>query len=156
MNAAIESLLFALLRPIKKDWLFKFSITVPCIIVGTLGTQEKQIQLAWFIAALPLMYFVMYVACKTLSWLGILQKCQQKSRNICQSLQQRWQGHNFRQQELCDEEQLPDRMMNPCEYQQLPQNRKIVQNLSVLSSYSGAFLLQYHTGVVRAVVAWWS
>ena len=29
----------------------------------------------------------------------------------------------MRQQELCDEEQLPDRLVNPCEYQQLPQNR---------------------------------
>ena len=28
----------------------------------------------------------------------------------------------MRQQELCDEEQLPDRLENPCEYQQLSQN----------------------------------
>ena len=65
----------------------------------------------------------MYVVLKLLLWLGILQKCRQKSRPICQFLQQKWRGHNIRQQELCDEEQLPDRMVNPCEYQQLPQNR---------------------------------
>ena len=28
----------------------------------------------------------------------------------------------MRQQELCDEGQLPDRLENPCEYQQLSQN----------------------------------
>ena len=28
----------------------------------------------------------------------------------------------MRQRKLCDEEQLPDRLENPCEYQQLPQN----------------------------------
>ena len=39
-------------------------------------------------------------------------------------MQQGWHGQNFRQQKLCyDEEQLPDRMVNPCEYQPLPQNR---------------------------------
>ena len=125
----IGSLLFALLRPYKKNWLN----ILDSVILALLGlaalwvfygieTQGRWIQLSVFIAALPLMYFVMYVAYRLLSWLGILQKCQQKSKNICQSLQQRWQGHNFRQQEMCDEEQLPERMMNPCEYQQLPQN----------------------------------
>ena len=87
-------------------------------ILYSIETQGRWIQLSVFIAALPLMYFVMYVACKLLSWLGILQKCKQKSKNICQSL-----GHNFRQQELCDEGHLPDRVVNPFEYQQLPQNQ---------------------------------
>ena len=73
-------------------------------------------------SSIPLMYFVIYVACRLLSWLGIFQKCQQKSKSICQFLQQRWQGHHFRQQELCDG-QLPDKMENPCEYEQLTQNR---------------------------------
>ena len=41
-----------------------------------------------------------YVACKLLSWLGVFQKCKQKSRSICQFLQQNWQGHHFRQQEF--------------------------------------------------------
>ena len=40
------------------------------------------------------------------------------------------------QQKLCyDEEQLPDRMVNPCEYQPLPENRtkmkKMVQKLII-------------------------
>ena len=127
--AIIGSLLFALLRPYKKNWLN----ILDSVILGLLGlaslwilynleTQRKWIELIGFIAALPLIYFVMYVAYRLLLWLGILQKCQQKSRSICQSLQQRWRGHNMRQQELCDG-QLPDRMVNPCEYQQLPQNR---------------------------------
>ena len=124
----IGSLLFALLRPYKKNWLN----ILDSVILGLLGlaalwtfygmeTKGRWIQLSVFIAALPLMYFVVYVAYRLLSWLGILQKCQQKSKNICQSLHHRWQGHNIRQQELCDG-QLPERMMNPCEYQQLPQN----------------------------------
>ena len=84
MNVAIESLLFALLHPIKKDWLNIQVLASLCLaslqVLYSLGTQEKQIQLALFIAALPLMYFVMYVAYKLLLWLGILQKCQQKSK----------------------------------------------------------------------------
>ena len=40
------------------------------------------------------------------------------SRNICQSLQQRWQGHG--QQEMCNEEQ---QIANPFEYQPMLQNR---------------------------------
>ena len=124
----VGSLLFALLRPYKKNWLnildsvLLASLGLAALwVLYNLETQGRWIQLEVFIAALPLMYFVMYVAYKLLSWLGI-QKCQQKSRRICQFLQQKWQGHNIRQQELCDEEQLPDRMVNPCEYQQLPQN----------------------------------
>ena len=123
------SLLFSLLRPYKKKWLnildslILASLSLAALwIFYAIKTHEQWIQLAEFIAALPLMYLVMYVVCKLLSWLGIVQKCQQKSRNICQSLQQRWRGHNMRQQELCDAEQLPDRLENPCEYQQLPQN----------------------------------
>ena len=34
----------------------------------------------------------------------------------------------MRQQELCDEEQLPDRMVNPFEYQQLPQSRDNIED----------------------------
>ena len=125
----IGSLLCALLRPYKKNWLnildslLLASLSLAALwTLYTIQTQGQWIQFAVFIAALPLMYFVMYVAYKLLSWLGILQKCQQKSRNICQSLKQRWRGHNMRQQELHDEEQLPDRLENPCEYQQLSQN----------------------------------
>ena len=70
-----------------------------------------------------IIYFVMCVVCKLLSWLGIFQKCQQKSINICPVPATKVQGCHFRQQELCDEEQLPDRMENPCEYEQLTQNR---------------------------------
>ena len=147
----IGSLLFALLRPYKKNWLN----ILDSVILASLGlaalwifygkeTQGSWIQLSVFIAALPLMYFAMYVACKLLSWLGILQKCQQKSRNCCQSLQQRWQGHNFRQQELCDQEQLPDRMENPCEYQQLPQNMdnsdgSETDNLPIIGAYTNNY-----------------
>ena len=88
----------------------------------TLGTLETTRKMDSIIAVLPLIYFVI---CKLLSWFGILQKCQQKSINICPvpALEQKWQGRHFRQQELCDEGQLPDRMVNPCEYEQLPQNR---------------------------------
>ena len=126
----IGSLLFALLRPYKKNWLNILDSVILALLglaalwtLYNLEANGRWIQLEVFIAALPLMYFVMYVAYRLLSWLGILQKCQQKSRSICQSLQQKWQGHHFRQQELCDEEQLPDRMENPCEYEQLTQNR---------------------------------
>ena len=149
----IGSLLFALLRPYKKNWLnILDSIILALLGLGTLwvlytleAPQGKWIQLIGFIAAVPLMYFVIYVACKLLSWLGIFQKCQQKSRTICQSLQQKWQGHNFRQQELCDEGQLPDRVVNPCEYQQLPQNRNNnedhseTDNLPVICAYTNDY-----------------
>ena len=40
------------------------------------------------------------------------------------------QKKNFRQQELCDEEQIPDRIVNPCEYQQLSQNIDSDENSS--------------------------
>ena len=147
----IGSLLFALLRPYKKNWLnILDSIILALLGLGTLWVlytletpQGKWIQLIGFIAAVPLMYFVMYVACRLVSWLGIFQKCQQKSRTICQSLQQRWQGRNMRQQELCDEE-IPDRMENPCEYQQLPQNRNNedhleTDNLPVIGAYTNDY-----------------
>ena len=145
--------MFALLRPYKKNWLnILDSVILGLLGFGTLWVlytletpQGKWIQLIGFIAALPLMYFVMYVAYKLLSWLEILQKCQQKSRSICQFLQQRWQDHNFRQQEFCDEGQLPDRMENPCEYEQLPQNRdndedgSETDNLPTLGAYTNDY-----------------
>ena len=134
------SLLFALVRPYKKNWLN----IVDSLILASLGlaamwichsieTQGALIQLVGFIIALPLVYFVVYVTYRLLSWLEILQKCRQKLRSISQSIQQRWQGQNIRQQELCDEElcdeeQLPDRMVNPCEYQPLLENRDEDEN----------------------------
>ena len=123
----ICSLLFALLRPYKKNWLN----VLDSLILASLGvaslwmiyaTKPQWIQLTGFIATLPLIYFLTYVAYRLLLWLRILQKCQQKSRNVCQYLQQRWQGHCFMQQGLYNEEQLPDGLVNPCEYQPLPQN----------------------------------
>ena len=149
----IGSLLFALLRPYKKNWLnILDSVILASLGLGTLWVlytletpQEKWIELVGLIAALPLVYFVMYVAYKLLLWLGILQKCQQKSRNIYQFLQQRWRGHNMRQQELCDEEQLPDRMVNPCEYQQLSQNENNdedhpeTENLATRGAYTNDY-----------------
>ena len=149
----IGSLLFALLRPYKKNWLnILDSVILALLGLGTLWVlytldtpQGKWIQLIGFIAAVPLMYFVMYVVCKLLSWLEILQKCQQMSRSICQFLQQRWRAHNFRQQEFCDEGQLPDRMENPCEYEQLPQNRdddeggSETDNLPTLGAYTNDY-----------------
>ena len=125
----IGSLLFALLRPYKKKWLnILDSLILASLGLGSLWiiynfeTEGKLIQLIGLIVSIPLVYFAMYVAFKIISWLRILQKFQQKSKDIFQFLQQRWQGQNFRQ-ELRDEEQLPDRMVNPCEYQPLPQNR---------------------------------
>ena len=149
----IGSLLFALLRPYKKNWLnILDSVILASVGLGTLWVlynletpQGKWIQLIEFIVALPMMYFVLYVACKLLSWLGIVQKCQQKSRNICQSLKQRWRGRNMRQQELCDEEQLPDRVVNPFEYQQLPQNKdndedgSKTENLPIIGAYTNDY-----------------
>ena len=124
----IGSLLFALLRPYKKNWLnVSDSLILASLGVASLlmiySTKPQWIQLAGFIATLPLIYFLTYVAYRLLLWLRILQKCQQKSRNVCQYLQQRWQGHCFMQQGLYNEEQLPAGMVNPCEYQPLPQNR---------------------------------
>ena len=126
----IESLLFALLHPYKKKWLNILDSLILASLALTslwmlysLETAGKCIQLAVFIEALPLIYFVVYVTYRLLSWLEILQKCQQKSRDICQFPLQRWQGHIFRQQGSCDEEQLSHMMVNPCECQPLPQNR---------------------------------
>ena len=118
------SLMFALVRPYKKNW----QNIVDSLILASLGlaamwvchsieTQGALIQLVGFIIALPLVYFVVYVTYRVFSWLEIPQKCQQKLRSISQSIQQRWHGQNIRQQKLYDEEQLPDRMVNPCEYQ---------------------------------------
>ena len=150
----IGSLLFALLRPYKKNWLN----TLDSLILASLGlaalwichsieTQGAWIQLVGFIIALPLVYFVVYVTYRVFSWLEILQKCQQKLRSISQSIQQRWHGQNIRQQELCDEEQLPDRMVNPCEYQPLPKNRDSkdgddgseTDNLPVIGAYTNDY-----------------
>ena len=123
------SLMFALLRPYKKNWLN----ILDSLILASLGlaamwilygieNKGVWIQLVGFIIPLPLVYFVAYVAYRLLTWFEVPQKFWRKLRSISQSLHRRWQGHNFRQ-ELCDEEQLPDRMVNPCEYQPLPQNR---------------------------------
>ena len=63
----IGSLLFALLRPYKKNWLnILDSIILGLLGLGTLWilynleTKGKWIELIGFIAAVPLMYFVMY------------------------------------------------------------------------------------------------
>ena len=148
----IGSLMFALLRPYKKNWLnildslILASLSLAALwIVYNLETEGRLFQLIGFIASIPLVYFVMYVAYKIISWLRILQKFQQKSKDICQFLQQRWQGHDFRQQGLCDEEQLPDRLINPCEYQPLPQNRdkdedgSETDNLPVIGAYANEY-----------------
>ena len=125
----IGSLLFALLRPYKKNWLN----VLDSLILASLGlaslwmiysTMSQWIQLAGLIATLPLIYFLTYVAFRLLLWFRILQKCQQTSRNFCWYIQQRWKSNCFRQQELCDEGQIPDRMVNPCEYQPLPETSR--------------------------------
>ena len=125
------SLMFALLRPYKKNWLnILDSLILASLGLATMlilhsiqvGNKAVWIQLVGFIIPLPLVYFVAYVAYRLLTWFEVPQKCRRKLRSISQSLQRRRQGHNFRQ-ELCDEEQLPDRMVNPCEYQPLPENR---------------------------------
>ena len=128
----IGSLLFALLRPYKKNWLNILDSLILALlalislwIVYCLETHEKWFQSAGLLTALPLVYFVVYTAYRLLSWLGVLQKFQQKSRNIWQSLQQRWLARNVQQQEPFDEDQLPDRLLNPCQYQPLPQNAQV-------------------------------
>ena len=53
----------------------------------------------------------------------------------------------MRPQELCDEEQLPDRIANPCEYQQLPQNndnnededRLETDNVPIIGAYTSDY-----------------
>ena len=123
--AVIGSLLFALLHPYKRNWLnvldslILASLALAALwILYNIETHRKWMQLVGFIAALPLVYFVIYVVYRLFSWFGLCQKCHQMSRNICQSLQQRWQGHG--QQEMCNEEQ---QIVNRFEYQPLPQNR---------------------------------
>ena len=78
----------------------------------------------------------------------MLQKCKQKSRNIYQLVQQRWKGHNFRHQELYDEEQLPDRLVNPLNYRSVPQDRENKdeenigsesENLPIVSAYTNDY-----------------
>ena len=88
----IESLLFALLHPYKKNWLnILDSLILASLAFTSLWmlynseTAGEWIQLTVFIEALPLMYFVVYVTYRLLSSLEILQKCQQKSRDVCQS-----------------------------------------------------------------------
>ena len=90
----IGSLLFALLHPYKKNWLnVLYSLILASLrlaglwIFYSIETHRKWIQLAGLIVAIPLVYFVTYTACRLFSWLQLPQKCQQKSRNICQSLQ---------------------------------------------------------------------
>ena len=149
----ISSLMFALLRPYKKNWLnildslILASLGLAALwIVYNLETEGRWFQLIGFIASIPLVYFVVYVAYKIISWLRILQKFQQNSKDICQFLQQRWRGHDFRQQRLCDEEQLPDRLINPCEYQPLPKNRdkdgddgSETDNLPIIGAYPNEY-----------------
>ena len=53
----------------------------------------------------------------------------------------------MRQQELCDEEQLPDRLVNPCEYQQLSQIRCNDEDGSETENY----LLLVHTQMTTAL-----
>ena len=89
----------------------------------TCNTVDIKDCLVGLIAALPLMHFAMYVAHRLFPWLGILQKIEQKLTYIFRSLQRRWRCQNFRQKESCDEEQLSHRIVNPCEYQPLLQNR---------------------------------
>ena len=128
----IGSLLFALLRPYKKNWLnildsliLALLVLISLWIVYCLETQEKWFQSVGLLTALPLVYFVVYTTYRLLSWLGVLQKFQQKSKNIWQSLQQRWLARKIQQQEPFDEDQLPDRLVNPCQYQPLPQNAQV-------------------------------
>ena len=123
--AVIGSLLFALLRPYKRNWLnvldsiILASLALAALwILYNIEIHRMWMELVGFIATLPLVYFVIYVVYRLFSWFRLCQKCHQKSRSICQSLQQRWQGHG--QQEMCDEEQ---QIANPFEYQPLPQNR---------------------------------
>ena len=115
-------------------------------ILYNLKTEGKWINLVGFIAALPMMYFVVYVTCRFLLWSGVLRKCTQKLRNIIQSLQQKWKGHNFRHQELYDEEQLPDRLVNPLKYRSEPQDREDEddigsesENLPIVSAYTNDY-----------------
>jgi len=131
----IGSLLFALLRPYKKNWLnvldclaLALLTLIQLWVLYSLEVQAKWFQSAGLLTAVPLLYLVVYATYKLLSLLGVLQKCQQLSRYLQQSLQQRWQPCKCRQQEHCDEEQLPDRMVNPNEYDSLLHNRRDVDD----------------------------
>jgi len=103
---AIGSLLFALLRPYKKNWLNVLDCLALALlalihlwILYSLEVQAKWFQSAGLLTAVPLLYLVMYATYKLLSFLGVLEKCQQLSRYLQQSLQQRWQHCKCRQQE---------------------------------------------------------
>ena len=148
------SLLVALLRPYKKNWLNILDSLILASqglaalwILYNLKTEGKWINLVGFIAALPMMYFVTYVTCRFLLWSGVFRKCKQKLRNIYHSLQQIWKGHNFRHQDWYDEEQLPDRLVNPLKYQSEAQNREDDEddvgsereNLPIIGAYTNDY-----------------
>ena len=150
----IGSLLFALLRPYKKNWLNVLDSLILALlalislwILYSFETHEKWFQSAGLLTALPLVYFVIYIAYRLLSWLGVLQKFQQKLRNSWQSLQQRWWACNVQQQEHFDDDQLPDRLVNPCQYQSLPQDARVeseeqdgvAENLPIVEAYTNDY-----------------
>ena len=115
MNVAIESLLFALLHPIKKDWLniqvsSSFSITVSCIIVGTLQFRDTRKADSVGIVHCSTTTDVLCYVCSMQTPFMVRNTSEMSTKVKNQSLQQKWQGHDFRQQELCDQEQLPDRI----------------------------------------------
>ena len=150
----VGSLLFSLLRPYKKNWLNVLDSLILALlalislwILYSFETHEKWFQSAGLLTALPLVYFVVYTVYRLLSWLGVLQKFQQKLRNIWQSLQQRWWAYNVQQQEHFDDDQLPDRLVNPCQYQPLPQDARVegeeqygvTENLPIVEAFTNDY-----------------
>ena len=121
----IVSLLFALLRPYKYKWynvldsLFLALTALYGFLILYSGTTDIIIlpSVLWYtVAAVPLMYYIIFTIYTILRWLGVLQKCQQMW--ICVRLQLA-SGSMQHHRAIDSEDEFPDRLENPTEYQSL-------------------------------------
>ena len=121
---AVVSLLFALFRPYKKNWLNY----IDSLGIGLLGLttflimyafQTRQVLISavlYVTLSIPLLYFVLFILYKTLSQVALFRTC---CRKIGEVLRARTENqHHIQRGDNIDEE-LPDRIVNPHMYQPL-------------------------------------
>ena len=119
---AVVSLLFALFRPYKKNWLnyidsLGFALLALATFLMMYAFETRHIPISAVLCVMmsyPFLYFVLFILCKTLSQVVLFRSCCRKIGEILRARTEN-QHHNQRG----DNEDLPDRIVNPDMYQPL-------------------------------------
>ena len=121
---AVVSLLFALFRPYKKNWLnyidsLGFGLLALTTFLIMYAFQTKQVPISAVLCVMlsyPFLYFVLFILYKTLSQVALFCSC---CRKIWEILRGRTENQHHNQRGDNIDEELPDQIVNPHMYEPL-------------------------------------